>query len=46
MKITAQFATMVLLTAGFLPCLAQEPTPVLIDKTGQDVKRSLIAYDH
>ena len=36
MKITAQFATLVLLTAGFLPCLAQEPAPVLLDKTGQD----------
>lgn len=36
MKITTQFATLVLLTAGFLPCLAQEPMPVLLDKTGAD----------
>ncbi len=40
MKITAQFATLVLLTAGFLPCLAQEPAPVLLDKTSQDTTTS------
>ncbi len=36
MKYTTQLATMVLLTAGFLPSYAQEPTPVLLDKTGPD----------
>lgn len=36
MKYTTKLATLVLFTAGFLPCYAQEPTPVLIDKTGAD----------